>query len=246
MKIVIFVVLALLVGVGAFVGFLPMSMAADFASKNVLDFSYAKASGSVWDGKLTEVTAGEQQIGDLAVKMDFGALFTGKAAGKLALTREGFTGETAIAYPFGGGVLELSGLKLSGKAGLVPGMPSIVRSGGGDFVLDIKELKFAGDVGQSASGEVWTDALAKMTHKNWVGPELRGPVSCSGGKLQVEARGRAASGEDVTARMSIGNRLDMELTATVHNAGGSALEALSDLGFKQEGDALVIRQSLGS
>jgi hypothetical protein len=38
----------------------------------------------------------------------------------------------------------------------------------------------------------------------------------------------------------------MELTATVLNAEGSAVEALTDLGFKPEGDALVIRQALGS
>src|SRR5262245_46789997 len=140
MKIVLFVLLAILLGGGVFVATLPMSMAADFASKNILDFSYTKASGSVWDGKLNEVTAGDQAIGDLGVKMDFGAIFTGKVAGKLALTRDGFTGETAIAYPFGGGVLELSNLKLSGKAGLVPGMPQIVRSGGGDFALNIENL----------------------------------------------------------------------------------------------------------
>ena len=50
----------------------------------------------MWDGKLTEVVLGEQKIGDLSVKADFGAVLTGKAAGKLTLIREGFTGETAI------------------------------------------------------------------------------------------------------------------------------------------------------
>jgi hypothetical protein len=62
----------------------------------------------------------------------------------------------------------------------------------------------------------------------------------------VDARGRAVSGEDVIAKMSISNRLDMELTATVLNATGSALEALTDLGFRPEGDVLVIRQNVGS
>ena len=38
----------------------------------------------------------------------------------------------------------------------------------------------------------------------------------------------------------------MELTATVVNAQGSAIEALTDMGFKPEGDVLVIRQALGS
>jgi hypothetical protein len=125
-------------------------------------------------------------------------------------------------------------------------MPRIVASGGGDFTLELRDVKFAGDVCESASGEVWTDALARITHKGWVGPELRGPVTCVDGKLQVEARGRAVSGEDVLARMNISPKLDMELTATVVNAQGSAIEALTDMGFKPEGDVLVIRQALGS
>jgi hypothetical protein len=246
MKIFIFLLLAILIGGGAFVAFLPMSMAADFASKQVPDFHYGEASGSVWDGKLTEVVMGEQKIGDLSVKADFGSVFAGKAAGKVDLIREGFTGETVLAYPFGGGAIELSGLKLSGKAGSVPRMPQVIAASGGDFALDLREVKFAGNTCETASGEVWTDALARINHKGWVGPELRGPVTCVDGTLRVDARGRAVSGEDVYAKMSISNRLDMELTATVMNASGSALEALTDLGFKQEGDVLVIRQSLGS
>jgi hypothetical protein len=246
MKIVIFLVLAILFGGGAFIAFLPMSMAADFASKQLPDLHYKEASGSVWDGKLTEVVMGEQKIGDLSVKADFGSVFSGKAAGKVGLIREGFTGETNLAYPLGGGALELTGLKLSGKAGSVPGMPQVVATSGGDFALELRDLKFAGNVCESASGEVWTDALAKINHKGWIGPELRGPVTCVDGTLRIDARGRAVSGEDVFAKMSISSRLDMELTATVVNATGSALEALTDLGFKPEGDVLVIRQSLGS
>jgi hypothetical protein len=246
MKIVVFLVLAVLIGGGAFVAFLPMSMAADFASKQLPEFRYKEASGSIWDGKLTEVVMGNQRIGDLSVKADMGSVVSGKAAGKLALIRDGFTGETALAYPLSGGALELSGLRLSGKAGSVPRMPSVIAASGGDFALELRDVKFAGNMCETASGEVWTDALARINHKGWTGPELRGPVTCVDGRLQVDARGRAVSGEDVIAKMSISNRLDMELTATVVNARGSALEALTDLGFRPEGDVLVIRQSVGS
>jgi hypothetical protein len=246
MKFVIFLLLAVLVGGGAFVAFLPMSMAAGFAAQQLPDLRYKEATGSVWDGKLTEVTMGKQKIGDLSVKADMASVFSGKASGKLGLIREGFTGETSLAYPLTGGALELSALKLSGKAGAVPRMPRVIGASGGDFVLELREVKFAGDVCETASGEVWTDALARINHRGWTGPELRGPVTCLDGRLQVDARGRAVSGEDVIAKMSISNRLDMELTATVLNAQGAALEALTDLGFRPEGDVLVIRQNVGS
>ena len=246
MKIVIFVVLALLVGGGAFVAMFPMSMAAEFAAKQDPSLKYDKATGSVWDGKVTGVWYGQQKIGDLSVKADFGKLFTGKAGGKLGLAREGVTGEAGIDYPFGGGALELSNVKLSGKAGLVPGMPQAVVMSDGKFTLDVKDLKFAGDVCESASGEVWTDALAKVNLKGWVGPELRGPITCTNGKVVAEANGKAATGEDVSARMDISSKLDLELVAIVSNAQGQAVKSLTDIGFVQQGNVLVLRQAMGS
>jgi hypothetical protein len=129
---------------------------------------------------------------------------------------------------------------------MAPGMPQAVAAGGGMFSLDLKDLKLTGDACEFASGEVWTDALAKVNHKGWVGPELRGPVTCTDGKIHIEAAGKAVSGENVIARMSISPKLDMEMTASVLNAQGSAVAALTNLGFKPEGNALVMRQALGS
>ncbi len=246
MKVVIFVVLALVLGGGATIAMFPMSVAADFAAKQVPQFRYARASGSVWDGRLAGVFVGEQPIGDMAVKMDMGSLFSGRASGKLALSRDGFSGESGITLPFSGGALEFHNLKLKGKAAFVPGMPQVVAPGGGDFTLEVRHLRFAGDMCESASGEVWTDALARLDVKGWVGPELRGPVTCRDGKLVLEADGRSPTGEDISAALSISHRLDMELAATVANAQGRAAEALLDIGFRPEGNALVLRQALGS
>ncbi len=246
MKIVIFVLLAVLVVAVGFVALLPMSMAAGFVSQQVADFKFAKADGSVWDGKLTNVRFGQQKIGDLGVKADFGALITGKAAGKLSLARDGLSGESSLNWPIGGKTVALSNFKLAGPIGTVPGMPRTISAGGGKFTLEMKNLTFAQNACQSAVGEVWTDALAKVNHKGWAGPELRGPVSCQGGKLMVLATGKAATGEDVMAAMNIGPHLDMEMSATVTNTSPAAIEALTGLGFKPEGGALVIRQAIGS
>ena len=189
---------------------------------------------------------GSQRIGDLAVSADFGALFGGKAAGTVGLGRDGLNGAADMSWPIGGKALELKNLKLEGAVSTVRGMPEAVASRGGKFRLELSDIKFAGDVCQSAKGQVWTDALAKVNHKGWTGPELSGPVTCEGGKLVAQANGKAPSGEDVAARMDIGAHLDMSMTATVTNAQGAAVESLKSLGFVEEGSALVIRQAVGS
>jgi Type II secretion system (T2SS), protein N len=245
-KIIIFVVLAILAAGGAAIWLFPMAMAADFASKQAPEFKFATASGSVWDGKLTEVAYGKQKIGDLTVKADLVSAVTGKASGQLGLIRKGFTGTTDIIWPIGGKDVTLNNLKVGGDVVNVPGMPGNIAMSGGKFRLQLKNLVFANNICQTAAGEVWTDALAKLSERGWVGPELRGPVRCSEGKIHVEAAGKAPTGEDVLAFLTISPRLDMELTASVMNVQGGAIKALTDMGFKLEGTSMVIRQSLGS
>ncbi len=245
-RIIIFLVLALLVGAGAALSMLPMSMVAEFAAKQAPALKYAEATGSVWDGKLTKVVYGTQKIGDLSVKADLLQAFTGKAAANVSFARDKLTGSAGIAWPIGGKEVALSNVKVGGPVGMAPGIPQVVAVGGGTFTLELKDLKFAGDVCRSASGEVWTDALAKVNDKGWIGPELRGPVTCTNGKVQVEATGKAPTGEDVIAFMTITPKLDMEMTASVMNAQGAAAAAFTDMGFKPEGNALVIRHAIGS
>lgn len=246
MRIVIFIVVALIAVVAGGVALFPMATAADLAKQRLPDLKFANASGSVWDGKLGGLSYGAQSIGDLAVKTDLFALFSGKAAGKVGMAREGLAGEADISYGLGNGGLDLKNLKLAGDTAMVPGMPPTIAAAGGKFTLNVANVKFANNLCEDASGEVWTDALARINYKGWVGPELRGPVSCAGGKMQVQASGTAQSGEVVQASLNVGQHLDMEMTATVANAGATAIEALTSVGFVLEGNTLVLRQAMAS
>lgn len=245
MRVFIVAVVALLAALAGGVALLPMSMAADAAAKQFPDFKFSDASGSVWDGKLGKVSYGKQFIGDLAVKTELLSLLTGNAAGTLGLTREGFSGQANIVYGLGNGRMELKDANIAGNTAMVPGMPAAIAKGDGKFSLALKDVKFTEGACAEASGEVWTDALTKTTIRGWKGPELRGPVTCAGGNLQVEAGGKAETGEDVLAIMKISQHLDMELTATISNASPGALQALAEVGFKPEGDKLVLRQAVG-
>ncbi len=244
MRIIIFIVVALVAVVAGGVALFPMATAADLARQRLPDLKFANASGSVWDGKLGGLSYGAQTIGDIAVKTDLFSLFSGKAAGKVGMAREGLSGEADLSYGLGDGGLDLKNLKLAGDMSMVPGMPSTIAAAGGKFTLNVGHVKFANSLCEDASGEVWTDALAKINYKGWVGPELRGPVTCAGGKMQVQASGTAQTGEAVQASLDIGQHLDMQMTATVENAGATAIEALTSVGFQLEGGTLVLRQSM--
>jgi len=245
MRVFLIAVVGLVAALAGGAALMPMSVAAELAASRFPDFKYSQASGSVWDGKLTQVSYGEQFIGDLTAKTDLMGVLGGKAGGVLGLSREGFTGQADLSFGLFGGGLEMKGLKLEGNAGLVPGMPAALADKDGKFSLQLKDVKFVDNVCETAAGEVWTDTLTKVNIKGWVGPELRGPVTCHEGKLQVQAKGKAATGEDVLASLNISQHLDMDLTATIANATPAAAQALADLGFVPEGDKLVLRQEMG-
>jgi Type II secretion system (T2SS), protein N len=245
MRVFIIAVVGLVAALAGGAVLVPMSVAADMAASRFPDFKFKTASGSMWDGKLTQVAFGSQYIGDLAVKTDLMPLLGGKAAGALGLTREGFTGSANLGYGLMDGGLEVKDLKLEGNTALVPGMPAALARSDGRFTLAISNVTFVDSLCETASGEVWTDALTKVNIQGWVGPELRGPVTCEGGHMQVQAGGKAATGEDVLAILSISQHLDMELTATVANATPAAAKALGDIGFVLEGDKLVLNQAMG-
>lgn len=245
MRIFIIAVVGILAALAGGAALLPMSMAADMAAKQFPDFKFSSASGSVWDGKLSQVSFGKQFIGDLAVKTELLGLLSGNAGGTLGLTREGFSGQANINYGLGDGRLELKDANIAGNTAMVPGMPAALAKVDGKFTLKLSDVKFTEGACAEAKGEVWSDALTKVDIRGWKGPELRGPVTCAGGNLQVEAGGKAETGEDVLAVMTIGQHLDMALTATVSNASPGALQALTEVGFKPEGDKLVLRQAVG-
>jgi hypothetical protein len=246
MKWIVFVVLILIVGAVVGVSILPMSMAADFASRQAKTFKYAGATGTVWNGKLQGVVFNGQALGDLSIKADAGKLFVGQAAGHVGMVGKDLTGEASIAKALFGKRLKLTDIKLSGQTAGVPVLPARIRAANGRFTLVASEILFNKGVCQAASGEVWTDVLARadLGH-NWVGPEVRGPVACKDGKLDVAATGKAQTGEDVTAALHTGPDLGLELEAKVTNATQGAVDTLTELGFQPDSGAYVLRAKLG-
>jgi hypothetical protein len=246
MKWVLFVVIFIVVVGGAVIAFLPMSVAADYLAGHEKQFRYKTASGSVWDGQLLAVKFGDQNIGDVSVRTDLFKLFSGRAEGTMGLKRTEYTGAGRVSYVFATRKVHLSDIKLAGQMAAVPGLPERIRQSGGKFTVDIKDLMLGERSCEAATGEVWTDALAKVDMEGkWTGPELRGPVTCRDGHLVVEATGKAVTGEDVLATVDVGGDLQLTMDARVTGASPGAAEVLSRVGFEAGNGQLELRKSLG-
>ncbi|MBI1359652.1 MAG: hypothetical protein GC155_05140 [Alphaproteobacteria bacterium] len=246
MKWIVFALLLLLVGGSIAAAMLPMSAVAGAVQKRLPWIQYESASGTVWNGKLSGVVVNGQDLGDVSIKVDAGQIFTGNAAGHAAFASKGLSGEAGVSYSLIGGKTTLAGILVQGDASTVPILPARLRGTDGKFRLSVSQIVLQKGACSAASGEVWTDALAKadLGH-GWVGPELRGPVTCEGGKVAVEASGKSASGEDVSASLRVGLNLSLDLQARVANATQGAVETLTELGFQPLDGAYVLHQQLG-
>ncbi len=246
MKWIVFAILLVLVATGIGAAILPMSVVADITAKRVPWIRYEAATGTVWNGKLSGVVVNGQNLGDVTIVLDPGQIFTGHGAGHAAFARQGLRGEIRASYPIFGGKARLSDILVEGDASAVPVLPARLKGSDGKFRLVIAKIVFEKDACSTATGEVWTDALAKADlGQGWVGPELHGPVTCEDGKVAVEASGRPASGEDVSASLRVGLDLSLDLQARVANATNGAVETLTELGFHPENGAYVLHEQLG-
>jgi hypothetical protein len=235
----------LLIALAGGVAFLPMSVAAGLVADRYEGLHYSGASGSVWNGKLSQVQLGDNVIGDVLLKTNPMGLLSGKISGTLGLARADLAGQGDIFWGLAGQGPRLSDLKLEGRTSAVPGLPREIRDADGAFTITIDDIDLANGGCVITSGEVWTDALAKVDFQgDWVGPELRGPVSCKDGGLKLEASGEAATGEVVRASITVADDLRMGLDASVDGAAGAAASRLAELGFRPEGAAMVLRGPL--
>jgi hypothetical protein len=246
MRIVLFVVLVVIVGVVATVVFAPMAWLAGFAAQRAPGLSYVGASGSIWNGRLQQVVLNGQEIGDIAVRLQPAKLFSGQAAAHLSLIRSDLAGETEISYGLGSQRVEVRDLNLSGNTSALAILPFQVRALDGQFTMDVSEAMLVNGACEAAAGSVASDVLTRGGPTwGWTGPPLTGVVRCEDGVFTMEAAGHADEGEQVTAEIALSPGLTGTLKAQVLSAQPAAAEALRRAGFTQTGSAYVLETSLG-
>lgn len=241
MRMFLILLVVLIVAVVGVAAFFPMSIVAGWGKQAVPGFAYQSASGTVWKGGLKGVTFDGQAVGDVSLAVDPMTLLKGRVGADVKIERSDVTAEGRLGVGLDGRKPDWRDLKLTGNAAAIPGLPEGLSSGEAKFSLSLAEAAFAGDRCTSASGEAWTNLLAiPRPNTTWTGPELRGPITCQDGRLALDAGGVSSAGEAITAHVVAEPNLRLGLAARVTRVGPAGAEALTALGFRQEGDAYVL------
>lgn len=237
-------ILLLLVCTGVFIFTLVASAPLSFILKRSgivqQGVSWQQARGTVWHGQVTGLAVRGDPVG--AVQGDFSLLRMIQGQPGHLLRWSGPSGQgSALAALSGSSVRIRQGraavtLDARRISSLFPAQDVSLR-------LSNVSINAASNRCQSASGDVTTDALSRISAvygANW--PELKGTLSCVNGDLVISVEGQAADGTQIAARSTLQGNGRLELWDVPENQTNALLLA----GFTNEAGRFVYMQQVSN
>lgn len=225
--------LIVLVLIMALVVLLPLRIVFDMSGLGSRGVSARSVEGSVWSGTIRDLRLGRLSLGDLDAGLSAGGLLRGETV--LAMTRAAdIPGQPPLAFD-----LARSGdsIAMRGASGDIATAdlfaPLPLRS----VTLDGANISFVGRRCSAASGAVRVNieqSLFGITLQRG----LSGTLRCDGDDLLIPLRGQSGL-EQMDIRITGAGRYTADFT--LGGLAGGAGDALSALGFRQQGDAMAIR-----
>jgi hypothetical protein len=177
----------------------PLSAVIALINLDTRGITYARAEGSLWEGRLSGVAVRGQGLGNVDIEVNPWGLLLGRLDAHMA-----FDGSGAVS---GQGRVILSATKhVSVEAFDVEadvGLLSAVIPLKGNMSVAVRRADFTAQGCRAAQVEVRTNALVdKPAGLNWSGPVLSGSAHCSDGALVIPLAGANGS-ETITASMQI-------------------------------------------
>lgn len=217
------------------IAFLPLSVAMGLSRAKESGLDWSRATGTVWDGRLEDVSYQRRLVGDLALGLQPAPLLAGRLSVDASLRGRGLMGE-GVAQIGPGDRLALYEARINTSLQHAEGLDPRLRGREGTLTLELERVGFAGGECREAEGAAWTDALVHGDRRaDWTGPPLEGPAACDGADLVVRLAGEDASGE-YRAEARLGPRTPFRVTASVRSAGPDLRSFLTLLGFRRDGD----------
>lgn len=199
--------------------------------------SYARATGTVWNGAIAGAVAQGAPLGDISYRLRPLSLATGTIAADVELRGGAATGRGRVAAGLSGYALRDGDFSID--LGRIGGYGFMGAPLEGRARARIETLAYGARGCRKARGAVWTNALdAPARRYNGEGFDLEGAARCDGPDLVVDLAGSGAEGG-----ASLALRLRPGLTYTVEASArpvrADLENALMLMGFERENDMLV-------
>jgi len=228
--------------IGGLFAFTPLGFVLGQSGAGSLGVGWAKADGTLLNGRISGLYVGTQPIGDVSLEL--------RPMSLLAL-RPSYDIQWGGAGGQGTAILTLSRSAISGddvrmrqEIGALEGLDPVVRAMGGSLDVADGSFRLTQTGCASASGQLSTNTLTTLAaqYGRQFG-DVAGPIRCEDGAFILDLEGASPSNDRVFIDARAALTGQGEFSARVQTQDAQIIIALTQIGFARESGEFIYRQS---
>lgn len=221
----------------------PASLVGIALARSTTAFHYEKASGSVWNGRMTGVVVRGLSIGEVRFKIEAGSLILGRLAATIEANGRGVRARGWVAGDLSGA---LTGRNITADIALEEFRGMRLLGAPLEGKAFVRLNAFAGSLRgcTHAEGAISTDALVSVARRfNRKGFPLAGAIRCENGALALPLSG-SAEGVRADTTLLFDKRGRIVSKSAVETQDNALASALRTLGFRNDNGVWRFETSL--
>lgn len=244
MRRLLLLILFVLILAASLVSFTPLGFVLNQSGIGGFGVGWAKADGTLLNGRISGLHAGSQPIGDVSLDLRPLSLLSLQPAYNVRWGGAGGQGTAVLTLSRSALVAE--DLRMRQEIGALEGLDPAVRAMGGSLDITDGAFRLTQTGCESASGRLSTNTLSTLAaqYGRQFG-EVSGPIRCQTGAfvLEMEGTSEAEDRVEIDARAALTGQ--GEFITRVQTQDAQIIIALTQIGFERENGEFVYRQARG-
>lgn len=235
-------ILFILVLIAGLFAFTPLGFVLSQSGVSNLGVGWAKADGTLMNGRISGFYVGTQPIGDVSLELRPLSLFS--LAPSYDVQWSGAGGQGTAVLKFSRSALAAEDVRMRQEIGALEGLEPAVRAMGGTLDIDDGAFRLTQSGCDTASGELSTNALTTLAAqygRQFGG--IAGPISCDAGAFVVAMEGQSDAGDQVKIDARAALTGSGDFATRVRTQDTQIILALTQIGFVREDGEFIYRQS---
>lgn len=242
MRRLLLLILFVIMLIGALFAFTPLGFILGQSGASSLGVGWAKADGTLLNGRISGLYVGTQPIGDVSLELRPASLLTLRPSYDIQWGGAGGQG-TAI-LTLSRSAISADDIRMRQEIGALEGLDPAVRAMGGSLDVSDAAFRLTQTGCESASGRLSTNTLSTLAaqYGRQFG-EVAGPISCEEGAFILAMEGTSDAEDRVVIDARAALTGQGAFSTRVQTQDAQIIIALTQIGFERVNGEFVYSQS---
>lgn len=216
---------------------MPLSTLTSLIGLERFGVAVGRVEGTIWQGRLKDVYWRNYALGAVGLSPNALPLLQGQLSVELTVDDGPVRAKGTLSRSIFSDVI----LRDTVVSANIAGLPILLQLSG-QVEVDIAYLRYGPKGCVDAKATLKTDALERgFAGLAWAGPTLSGQMRCEGNVLVLPLSG-AENGQVVSLQMTLKPDRTFDIRVSIDTPDAAVAQVLPALGFRREGNALVLVQ----